>query len=581
MTRPGRRAVDRPGAVLAGSVRRVTTGDSAAEVQRADLRVLEHFLPAARQPDLAVFQHHAVGGQPQPGPRVLLHQQDRLALRVHHPDGVEHRLEHPGRQSHGRLVQDHQLRVEHETAGEFDQPLLPAGQAARLLVQPLVDLREHLLHRGKTPLGQAALPQGVAAEADVLAHRHLTEQAVVLRYLDHAAAEDLTWRLAGQPLAVQRDLAEPRPEQPADSGEQGRFPGSVRSHHAGDPALHDLQGYPTQDIAAAVGVEHPAVVTDLCWRPGDHRVPVVEDGHLVAQAHHELHVVLHDEERGPLPVQLADALRDGADQGRVHPAGWLIEQDDLRLGDQHVGQFKEFALAVGQRLGAVPGQLDDAGELEQLHRPLAGGGAARPGERVVQPPGLPGPLLVVRGHDHVLHDRQPGEDPGQLEGPADSPRENLVRGQAGDLGFIEVDVAAVHPPVAGDHVEQGGLPGAIRPDQPGDAAALDLDRAVAERLHTPERLRDALGPEQRRHDALLVVGLAGLPAAVAPTGGPGGGPATRSAAWRCLLAWMAVSFSPTVGRIPRGRKMITTRNSAPRTTWATYVLVTCCWAQPR
>src|SRR5215469_7939965 len=318
-----------------------------------------------------------------------------------------------------------------------------------------------------------------------------------------------------------------------------------------------------------VGVKYPAVVADHVRRAGDHRVPVVEDGHLVTQAHHELHVVLHDEERGSLPVQLADPLGDGADQGRVHPAGRLVEEDDLRLGDQHVGQLKKFALAVGQRLGAIPGQLDDAGELEQLHRPLAGGGAARPGERVVQPPGLPGPLLVVRGHDHVLHDRQPGEDPGQLEGPADSPREDLVRGQAGDLGFIEVDVAAVHPPVAGDHVEQGRLPGAVRPDQPGDAAALDLDRAVAERVHTPERLRDALGPEQRRHDALLVVGLAGPPAAVAPTGGPGGGPATRSAARRCLLARMAVSFSPTVGRIPRGRKMITTRNSAPRTTWAT------------
>src|SRR5215472_13992583 len=330
-----------------------------------------------------------------------------------------------------------------------------------------------------------------------------------------------------------------------------------------------------------VGVEHPAVVADLLRRARDHRVPVVEDGHLIAQAHHELHVVLHDEERGPLPVQLADPLRDGADQGRVHPAGRLVEQDDLRAGDQHVGQFQQLALAVGERLGPVAGQLGDAGELQQLLRPLPGGGAARAGERVAEPAGLPGTLLVVRGHDHVLHDRQPGEDPGQLESPADPQREDLVGGQAGDLGFVEVDVAAVHRSVAGDHVEQGGLPGAVRPDQPGDAAALNRDRAVIERLHTPERLRDALGPEQRRHDALLVVGLAGLPAAVAPTGGPGGGPATRSAAWRCLLAWMAVSFSPTVGRIPRGRKMITTRNSAPRTTWATYVLVTCCWAQPR
>src|SRR6516225_4125009 len=88
-----------------------------------------------------------------------------------------------------------------------------------------------------------------------------------------------------------------------------------------------------------VGVEHPVVVADHVRRAGDHRVPVVEDGHPVAQAHHELHVVLHDEERGPIPVQLADPLGDGADQGRVHPAGRLVEQDDLRVGDQHVGQL--------------------------------------------------------------------------------------------------------------------------------------------------------------------------------------------------------------------------------------------------
>src|SRR5215467_9084940 len=100
-----------------------------------------------------------------------------------------------------------------------------------------------------------------------------------------------------------------------------------------------------------VGVKHAAVVADLLRRAGDHRVPVVEDGHLVTQAHHELHVVLHDEERRPVPVQRADPLGDGADQGRVHPTGRLVEQDDLRFGDQHVGQLKEFALPIGQRLG--------------------------------------------------------------------------------------------------------------------------------------------------------------------------------------------------------------------------------------
>src|SRR5512132_1411183 len=95
-----------------------------------------------------------------------------------------------------------------------------------------------------------------------------------------------------------------------------------------------------------VGVKHAVVVADLVRRAGDHRVPIVEDGHPVTQGHYEFHVVLHDEERGSPPVQLPDPVTDGADQGRVHPAGRLVEQNDVRVGDQHIGQLEQLALAV-------------------------------------------------------------------------------------------------------------------------------------------------------------------------------------------------------------------------------------------
>ena len=85
-----------------------------------------------------------------------------LPGRVHHADGVEHRAQHLGRQAHGRLVQDDQGRVEHEAPGELDQPLLAAGQAARLLRAP----RRHL--RGTSP-GPAARRRPAAAVADRVA----------------------------------------------------------------------------------------------------------------------------------------------------------------------------------------------------------------------------------------------------------------------------------------------------------------------------------------------------------------------------------------------------------------------------
>src|SRR5450755_2864218 len=76
---------------------------------------------------------------------------------------------------------------------------------------------------------------------------------------------------------------------------------------------------------AEVGVEYPRVAPDDLGRPaGDHSA-VVKDRDAVAEAHHEVHVVLDDEERRAAGVQLADPGRDVLDQRRVHAAGRLVQ----------------------------------------------------------------------------------------------------------------------------------------------------------------------------------------------------------------------------------------------------------------
>src|ERR1022692_3197628 len=77
----------------------------AAKVQRADLRMLENLTAAARQAYPPVLQDDAVRGKPQAGPRVLLYEQDRLALGVHQAGRVEHGPEYLRPQAHGRLIQ--------------------------------------------------------------------------------------------------------------------------------------------------------------------------------------------------------------------------------------------------------------------------------------------------------------------------------------------------------------------------------------------------------------------------------------------------------------------------------------------
>src|SRR5258708_7944784 len=118
---------------------------------------------------------------------------------------------------------------------------------------------------------------------------------------------------------------------------------------------------------AKVGVEHLGVVAYQLGRSGrDHRA-VVQDHDRVAQAHHEIHVVLYDQEGLAVRVQLPDLAGDDVDQRRVHPAGRLVEQQDLRIGHQHVGQLEQLALAVGECLGQCRGVRGYPDEVEQVH----------------------------------------------------------------------------------------------------------------------------------------------------------------------------------------------------------------------
>ena len=85
-----------------------------------------------------------------------------------------------------------------------------------------------------------------------------------------------------------------------------------------------------------------------------------------AQAHHELHVVLDDEERLAGPVELPDPVGEVPDQRRVDAAGRLVEQQDRRVGDQQRRQLEQLALTVGQVAGRLVRQPGDPDELEQL-----------------------------------------------------------------------------------------------------------------------------------------------------------------------------------------------------------------------
>src|SRR5258708_23912187 len=145
------------------------------------------------------------------------------------------------------------------------------------------------------------------------------------------------------------------------------FPGARASHEPprGRSGARTAVFHVVVLVAGAkVGIEHLGVVAYQLGRSGrDHR-SVVEDHDRVAQAHHEIHVVLDDQECLAGRVQIPDLAGDDVDQRRVHPAGRLVKQQDLRIRYQHVGELEQLALAVGEGLGQFWGVRGYPDEVE-------------------------------------------------------------------------------------------------------------------------------------------------------------------------------------------------------------------------
>ena len=149
--------------------------------------------PGAAEPHAAALHHDAVRREPSPTRTFCSTSRIVLPRLVQQRHGVEHGPQRLRVEAERRLVEQDQLRVEHQRAGELDLPPLAAGEVAGLVAGPLAS-RSGTAPR---PLRSAAPEQGtvapdrITAEQHVLADRHLREDAVRLRHLHDPAAQDL------------------------------------------------------------------------------------------------------------------------------------------------------------------------------------------------------------------------------------------------------------------------------------------------------------------------------------------------------------------------------------------------------
>src|SRR6185437_12244540 len=96
------------------------------------------------------------------------------------------------------------------------------------------------------------------------------------------------------------------------------------------------------------------------------------------------------------------------------------------------------------------------------------------------------------GNADVLEHGEFGENLGNLESPGHPERDALMRRQSGDVAAVEADGAGGRREKSADQVEEGGLAGAVRPDDRAQFALRHIERNLAHRDEIAEALGDVV-----------------------------------------------------------------------------------------
>ena len=204
---------------------------------------------------------------------------------------------------------------------------------------------------------------------------------------------------------------------------------------------------------------------------------VVEHDDVVGNLHDHGHVVLDQEHR--CPVLVADAQEQLVQLGRfarIQAGGRLVEAEELRVGAHGAGDLEPSLRAIGEVGRRIVGAVDKPDLLEPGARLLdrLGLGALVAGkteDAEDRHAGGDHQPVVLRDHQVFQH-RHAAEEADVLKGA----RDLCLGGDAVVRHALEQKLGAARLPQrdptlarlveAGDAVEDGGLAGAVRADQP-------------------------------------------------------------------------------------------------------------------
>ena len=239
--------------------------------------------------------------------------------------------------------------------------------------------------------------------------------------------------------------------------------GHVDGEHKLEEPRFDVVVFPQR--VRQPGIDHPAL--------GDHV-------HEIDQLERQRGVLLDQQNGQPLLLELGDRLPQALDDDRRQPFRRLVHDQAIGIGHQPAADGEHLLLAAGQRLGALAPAL------------------AQPRKQRIDPLQAPAVALgAVPGDQEIVLDAERRKHPAALRHQPDAAAHDGERRIAGDVGTLEIDLAAARRREADDGIDDGGLADAVPAEQAENLALLELKRQALQHIGVAVIGMDVLDVEDR------------------------------------------------------------------------------------
>src|SRR3954470_2936360 len=225
-------------------------------------------------------------------------------------------------------------------------------------LKPPISRFSRTLSAGNTrrPSGTSAMPAS-------------TRRCAGMRETSSPSNRILPFRGSMAPATPRRVVLLPAPFAPMSATISPSPTSNETSRQAGtSPYARSMPWTLSSKLASEIRLHHRRMRLHLSRRAFEERLAVIQHEHALGHVHHEVHVVLDDEQRGAALGDVGQALEKKLDLGRIQAGGRLIQHEQLRSRGERSGDLEHALLAIGQRTGAVAGASAEANEVQQLLR---------------------------------------------------------------------------------------------------------------------------------------------------------------------------------------------------------------------